>query len=1046
VTIAGSVQSDRIGGSFNIATVSPLSGTLTSFPSAGELRMTAGASRVRIVPAIPAGPELEYAVDVTGSGQYAPARRAHWLALLGGQIFGVAPNVRPRITGLTLLPASPNAGDTLQASYSALDPDGPAQNITFQWRRNGELLAGQTAATLAPGHHRRGDTIEVTARIDDGIAATTATATASIVNAPPLLSSAVISPNPAYTLDDLEFGTVTDADGDVLQVRYEWRRNGSVLSGRTTETLPESEHKKGDLIEVAFSASDGEVTTTAQASITIQDSVPRLGALAPTTVAHGGVVSFTVHISDADGDSVAHLVPALSHGPSGMTLDAQTGAVAWVANLPMFDRTLDVHWRIDVNDPSVVAQSGTIRVEDQARLYPLARGARGAPLWSSGLEVGDFDADGDVEMLVLSSDSLYELEHDGAGGYRQAWRYPFAFRATPESIGPFQRSGRSMAVGDVDRDGKAEIFVATEASVAKLDGVHRRVVAGADLDMFGNCTDLQYADLANDGAGEVVCLSSQYVFVLSAADLSLRWTFPLSDYGQTLAIANVDSDSALEIIAERGYVFDGATFATDWQYISSGPVNRGFGFDVGAGDFDGDGVAEIFALDANVSGIAAYDARARQRTWTQGISMNLGAHSSLRIANFEGDARVEVLAGDYNWGFGAFRHNALSGFEEIFRLPLQPNQWVGAIGVGDVDADGAVEFIFGGTSIAGRNPGIAIEQQIYDSFASPFVGGEAARAPLTPAVALFATASNVGSRWLALDPISGELRISPALGENYNFKVAVTASDWDNDGTDEAFLSDSADLAGFYSVHDPFAAATEWSSALLASGAHGVAVTKADLTGDSRAELIAMTNQGNVEVYDVYQQSLFWRSPVLGTGLDVAVANLDGTGPLEIVAVAASGISVHSRAANPPTMAERYQQTDAYVPPAGSVVSDAVIGDVDGDGALDVVVLLVPDNFHERTARIVRLDRDLVTHETFTLDWRPRMLALEAGTPQRNIVVPRSDLGTSRLIALDARSGAEVWRSPVMPTDIAPDSVHFIDIGGVRRISIGGAGAMIVTR
>ena len=194
VTLAGVVQSDRIGGSFNVATVTPLSGTLGSFPTTGELRMTAGSSHVRIGPAVPAGSELAYAVDATGSGQYAAEKRAHWLALLGGPIFGVAPNMRPRLTNLTLLPASPNAGDTLQASYTALDPDGPAQNSTFQCRRNGELLAGETAATLAPGRHRRGDTIDVTALIDDGIVTVTATAAASIVNAPPQLSSTVISP------------------------------------------------------------------------------------------------------------------------------------------------------------------------------------------------------------------------------------------------------------------------------------------------------------------------------------------------------------------------------------------------------------------------------------------------------------------------------------------------------------------------------------------------------------------------------------------------------------------------------------------------------------------------------------------------------------------------------------------------------------------------------------------------------------------------------------------------------------------------------------
>jgi hypothetical protein len=91
---------------------------------------------------------------------------------------------------------------------------------------------------------------------------------------------------------------------------YEWLRNGTVISGQTGATLDlrvagNGDH--GDRITVRVTASDGQLTSTASASVTVANSAPTatvsLNILSPKT---NDVLIATTDASDADGDALTY--------------------------------------------------------------------------------------------------------------------------------------------------------------------------------------------------------------------------------------------------------------------------------------------------------------------------------------------------------------------------------------------------------------------------------------------------------------------------------------------------------------------------------------------------------------------------------------------------------------------------------------------------------------------------------------------------------------------------------------------------------------------
>ena len=170
-------------------------------------------------------------------------------------------NTAPVIDSVTFSPAQPTTDVVLRANVGAHDPDGESLTYSYEWSRNGVIVAGATGSSfdlLVAGHGDRGDTIavRVTAIDPEGLA-TSAGSSVLIANAPPALTLSLSSTSPGTNDVLVANAAPSDADGDPVTVTYEWARNGVAIPGATTASLDLGVYgDEGDRIAVSVTASD----------------------------------------------------------------------------------------------------------------------------------------------------------------------------------------------------------------------------------------------------------------------------------------------------------------------------------------------------------------------------------------------------------------------------------------------------------------------------------------------------------------------------------------------------------------------------------------------------------------------------------------------------------------------------------------------------------------------------------------------------------------------------------------------------------------------
>jgi hypothetical protein len=842
-------------------------------------------------------------------------------------------------------------------------------------------------------------------------------------NQAPVIQAFALAPAAPVTTSQLTAtATVTDVDQDPLTLTWTWRRNGTLLPEVTGPSLDPALTTKGDLILVRLTASDGTLEAFQEASVTVQDSPPVLAVSGPGTATWGQPVAVTVTYSDPDGDPLGDVV--LRYGPAGMTV-SPAGQVAWTPTLPMFDEQLVVHFGLGVAGSQAPVADQAITVTAPGRPAMLRRSGIGIPFKPSGLVAADLDGDGRTELLVASRVGLFELAYAG-GGYAQRWVYPFTAAAGDLT---------AVAAADVSGDGLPEIFFSTVGSsgapdgvVVKLDGATRRETARTSL----ACSDLKVADLDRDGALELVCLSrigSYYttdgkVVVLDAATLAFKWETGTISVGSNLAVGNVDADPALEIVTAGGYVFDGATGANQWA--SATP----FGALVAVGDLDGDGVAEIVGMD-EWSRFRGFSAVLKAPLWERATSDN----DAVMVADLDGDGVSEIVIGDGQWGnVTSYRYRPATNDLVVIDQVNSQDHGVTAIALGDFDGDGKPELAWGSGAtssgadvfvIAGWNPTLGVEWATLgaDQLDGPFVGGKLARtAAGQPPGLVFevpSTASGYGgARIVRLDPASGALALSPVVGSNWSGNAGLDAFDHDGDGVDEVFISTASLYDGYLTAWDFAAGAATWSSPAPSLSVRALA--HGELTGDGIPDLVAITTGGLVEIFDVANATVAWTSTSLGAGGDVELADLDGDGLLEIVALAGNRLVTFHRA----TGAIPWVET-ASVAIAGS---DLAVGDCDGDGLPEIYVLGL--------SSVSSFDGALAPRHAFAFTGTALSLFIEElGPGRRNLLLAKGDPyassgTTSTLEAVDAATGARIWISPGLFGSVTFNSLGYVLLGG----------------
>jgi hypothetical protein len=222
-----------------------------------------------------------------------------------------------RALSVTILPEAPAASTDLKAVCSRTD------GVQYRWEQNGQVIPGEEGAILTAGKRfSKGDTITVTVRDQ----ATTASATVTIKNTLPMVTSVALTPeNISRGLDLSAQPTGHDADGDPVQFVYAWSVNGKELPD-TGAVLRGDRFKRGDTVSLSVTASDSEGTGVPLMTrpIVIQNAPPRFVSTPPSAF-QSDVYRYEAEAEDPDNDLLTY---SLLAAPPGMSINPQSGTIA----------------------------------------------------------------------------------------------------------------------------------------------------------------------------------------------------------------------------------------------------------------------------------------------------------------------------------------------------------------------------------------------------------------------------------------------------------------------------------------------------------------------------------------------------------------------------------------------------------------------------------------------------------------------------------------------------------------------------------------------
>ncbi len=218
-----------------------------------------------------------------------------------------------------ILPESPTVMKDIEVQADVP----PAGTVTYQWKRNGQIIPGEYTARLAKNQFSAGDEISaiVTAGNLQG------TVTAAIANNSPKVVSVPFSPEYVHAGVDVTVNPVgSDPSGDEVKFHYKWSVNGSVLP-EDSPILRGDRFKRGDVVTLTVvpysGAGEGEPFNSKK--IVIPDAPPQIVSSPPQNI-QSDVYTYQVAAQDPDGDPLAF---SLASAPRGMTIDSKTGIITW---------------------------------------------------------------------------------------------------------------------------------------------------------------------------------------------------------------------------------------------------------------------------------------------------------------------------------------------------------------------------------------------------------------------------------------------------------------------------------------------------------------------------------------------------------------------------------------------------------------------------------------------------------------------------------------------------------------------------------------------
>ena len=584
--------------------------------------------------------------------------------------------------------------------------------------------------------------------------------------------------------------------------------------------------------------------------------------------------------------------------------------------------------------------------------------------------VGDLNGDGAVDLVLTNSGSATVSVSlgKGDGSFAAKQDYPVGSRDQPPSPVDYADEASTVVLGDVNGDGKLDIVTANHGSstvtvlLGKGDGTF---TSGQTFPTGKAPATLALGDLNGDGKTDLVTAS------LDAAKMSVllgtgggafaaHQDYPLPidtptgsvPYQTTLiALDDLNRDGKLDLVLvtycmNQASVLLGkgdGTFAASMDYplgISGLDGNGPTGFVLA--DLDGDGNRDLVAANAIAGTLAVLLGKADGSFATrQEYPAGSGSHA-LAVGDLDGDGKLDIAAGGGVVLLGNGDGTLGTGLE------LASSGDYPAAVLGDLDGDGKLDIVTAnGTAntssvLLGKGDGSFAAGVDYPTGDNPRVvalgdlngDGKLDIATANNAAATVSVLFGKGDGTLAakVDFETGPRPVTLALGDlNLDGNLDIVTA-----GTEEFGRNGKVSML-LGTGNGKFAPRVD-----LSAGMNTAAVAIADMNRDGKPDLV-VANSGadsgySVDVWlgngDGTFTGVAHDSSVYGSNV-VALGDLDGDGNLDIVESGMYEIPNHVSVLLGKGGGTLTSRTD-YGTTAWP--QSIVLGDLDGDGNLDLVV------------------------------------------------------------------------------------------------------------
>ena len=281
---------------------------------------------------------------------------------------------------IAVITGTATQGEELTAG-AITDADGGVTSIAYQWKAGDVDIEGATASTYTLTQAEVGAVITVIATYTDNEGSdktATSAATTAVVDIDDAGTIAVIT-GTATQGEELTAGAITDADGGVTSIAYQWQAGDVDIEGATTSTYTLTQAEVGAVITVIATYTDNEgsdkTATSAATAAVLDTTAPAIDSASIDSGTTELVLTLSEAVTGTPANSdfevttgvtdslVANAVTAVTHNDDGtITLTLTTTVaqdhevkIAYKQSVTDLEQLQDTAGNVMVDDASTTA-------------------------------------------------------------------------------------------------------------------------------------------------------------------------------------------------------------------------------------------------------------------------------------------------------------------------------------------------------------------------------------------------------------------------------------------------------------------------------------------------------------------------------------------------------------------------------------------------------------------------------------------------------------------------------------------------------------------